>query len=179
MILKKNIFLLLQNGKQLFLTAFCQVLVHLTQWFQRKYIYIYIYCLNQSTRKVFFHWPITNKTSLWPPYQFYDRYEIWKFCTRSPIHNSYKVAIYCASQFHMKKCIKFQPIRDKNCTCRPCVLSNRNEMNISCRGPSIDASYQVSVHLGKWFQKRRFKCEKATDDGKRMTSDYISSYCVS
>jgi hypothetical protein len=25
------------------------------------------------------------------------------------------------------------------------------------RGPSIDASYQVSVHLAKRFQRRRFK----------------------
>ena len=32
------------------------------------------------------------------------------------------------------------------------------------RGPSIDASYQVSVHLAKWFQRRRLKCEKLTDD---------------
>jgi hypothetical protein len=24
------------------------------------------------------------------------------------------------------------------------------------RGPSIDTSYQVSVHLAMWFQKRRF-----------------------
>jgi hypothetical protein len=24
------------------------------------------------------------------------------------------------------------------------------------KGPSIDASYQVSVHLVKWFQRRRF-----------------------
>jgi hypothetical protein len=24
------------------------------------------------------------------------------------------------------------------------------------RGPSIDASYQVSVHLAKWFQRRTF-----------------------
>jgi hypothetical protein len=24
------------------------------------------------------------------------------------------------------------------------------------RGPSIDASYQVPVHLAKWFQRRRF-----------------------
>jgi hypothetical protein len=39
------------------------------------------------------------------------------------------------------------------------------------RGPSIDASYQVSVHLAKQFQRRRLKCEKLTDDGK-------SSYCL-
>jgi hypothetical protein len=25
------------------------------------------------------------------------------------------------------------------------------------RGPSIDASYQVSVHLAKWFQRRFLK----------------------
>ena len=33
------------------------------------------------------------------------------------------------------------------------------------RGPSIDAFYQVSVHLAEGFQKRRLKCEKLTDDG--------------
>jgi hypothetical protein len=29
-------------------------------------------------------------------------------------------------------------------------------MNNLYRGPSIDASYQVSVHLAMWFQRRRF-----------------------
>jgi hypothetical protein len=38
-------------------------------------------------------------------------------------------------------------------------------MSNSYRGPSIDASYQVSVHLAKGFQRRRLKCEKLTDDG--------------
>jgi hypothetical protein len=33
------------------------------------------------------------------------------------------------------------------------------------KGPSIDASYQVSVHLVEGFQRRRLKCEKLTDDG--------------
>ena len=33
------------------------------------------------------------------------------------------------------------------------------------RGPSKDASYQVSVHLPKGFQRRRLKCEKLMDDG--------------
>ena len=32
------------------------------------------------------------------------------------------------------------------------------------RGPSIDASYHVSVHLAEGFQGRRLKCEKLTDD---------------
>jgi hypothetical protein len=37
-------------------------------------------------------------------------------------------------------------------------------MNNLYRGPSIDASYQVSVHLAEGFQRRRLKCEKLTDD---------------
>jgi len=36
------------------------------------------------------------------------------------------------------------------------------------RGPSIDASYQVSVHLAEGFQRRRLKCEKLTDDGHQV-----------
>jgi hypothetical protein len=32
------------------------------------------------------------------------------------------------------------------------------------RGSSIDASYQVSLHLAEGFQRRRIKCEKLMDD---------------
>ena len=32
------------------------------------------------------------------------------------------------------------------------------------KGPSIDASYQVSINLAEGFQRRRLKCEKLTDD---------------
>jgi hypothetical protein len=34
---------------------------------------------------------------------------------------------------------------------------DRDKMSDLYRGPSIDASYQVSVHLAQWFQRRRFK----------------------
>jgi hypothetical protein len=33
---------------------------------------------------------------------------------------------------------------------------DQDEISTLYRGRSIDASYQVSVHLGKWFQRRRF-----------------------
>jgi hypothetical protein len=39
---------------------------------------------------------------------------------------------------------------------RPCLLMDRDEMSNLYRGYSIDASYQVSVHLAQWFQRRRF-----------------------
>ena len=54
------------------------------------------------------------------------------------------------------KIFRNRPIRNKNCPWWPCLLMDRDNMNIIYRGPSIDASYQVSVHLSKWFQRRRF-----------------------
>jgi hypothetical protein len=60
---------------------------------------------------------------------------------------------------------KNRPIRNKNCLWRPCLLMDRNEMSILYRGPSIDASYQVSG----W---------QTTDDGRRMTSDGKRSRCL-
>ena len=51
-------------------------------------------------------------------------------------------------------------------------------MSIVYRGPSIDASYQVSVHLAKGFQRRRLKCEKLMDDRRRTPSDGKSSCCL-
>jgi hypothetical protein len=33
---------------------------------------------------------------------------------------------------------------------------DRDEISNLYRGPAIDASYQVSVHLAKQFQRRRF-----------------------
>jgi hypothetical protein len=51
---------------------------------------------------------------------------------------------------------KNQPIRNKNRLWRPCLLMDRDRMNNLNRGPSIDVSYQVSDHLAKRFQRRRF-----------------------
>ena len=48
------------------------------------------------------------------------------------------------------------------------MLTDRDEMSNVYKGPSIDASYQVSVYLAKGFQRRRLKCEKLTDDGCQM-----------
>jgi hypothetical protein len=55
-----------------------------------------------------------------------------------------------------EKNLKNQPIRNKNPLWWPCLLTDRDGMSTLYRGPSIDASYQVSDHLDKWFQRRRF-----------------------
>ena len=64
-----------------------------------------------------------------------------------------------------EKIFKNRPIRNKNCLWRQCLLMDLDEMSNIYRGPSIDASYQVSVHLAEGFQRRRLKCEKLTDGG--------------
>ena len=45
---------------------------------------------------------------------------------------------------------------------------DRDEISNIYRGPSIDASYQVSVHLAEGFQRRTLKCDKLTDDGRQV-----------
>jgi hypothetical protein len=51
---------------------------------------------------------------------------------------------------------------------RSCLLTDRDEMSNIYRGPHIDASYQISVHLAEGFQRRRLKCEKLTNDGRQV-----------
>jgi hypothetical protein len=63
-----------------------------------------------------------------------------------------------------EKIFKDGPIRNKNCLWWPCLLMDRDAISNHYRGPSIDASYQVSVHLAEGFQRRRLKYEKLTDD---------------
>jgi hypothetical protein len=52
---------------------------------------------------------------------------------------------------------------------------DRDKMSSLYKGPSIDASYQVSIHLADGFQRRRLKCEKLTDDGCQVMAKAIKS----
>ena len=62
-----------------------------------------------------------------------------------------------------EKIFKNRPFRNKNC-----LWQDRDKMSNLYKGPSINASYQVSVHLAEGFQRRRLKCEKLTDDGRQV-----------
>ena len=55
---------------------------------------------------------------------------------------------------------------------------DRDEMSNLYRGPSIDASYQISDQLALLFLRRRLKCEKLTEDRRQMPSDDKSSHCL-
>ena len=60
------------------------------------------------------------------------------------------------SGFRGEESKKNQPIRNKNHLWRPCLLTDWDGMSNLYRGPSMYASYQVSGHLAKRFQRRRF-----------------------
>jgi hypothetical protein len=70
---------------------------------------------------------------------------------------SYQVSIHLIKRLQRGRFFRNQPIRNKNCLWWPCLLTDRDEMSNLYRGLAIDASYQVSVHLAKRFQRRRFK----------------------
>ena len=55
-----------------------------------------------------------------------------------------------------RRCFRNWPMRNKNYLRRPCLLIDRDEVSNLYKEPSIDASYQVSVHWTKCFQSRIF-----------------------
>jgi hypothetical protein len=119
-----------------------QVSVYLAKRFQR--------------RRFFRNRPIRNKNCLWWPCLLMDRDKLSNLHRGSAIDVSHQVSVHLAKQFQRRRFFRNQPIRNKNCLLRPCLLTDRDKMSILYRGPSIDAPYQVSVHLAKWFQRRRF-----------------------
>ena len=100
-----------------------------------------------------------------------DQNELSNLYRGPSIDASYQVSYHLVKRFQRKSCFRNRPIRNKNCLWRSYLLTNQNRMSNSHRGPlsmdrdemsiinrrpPIDASYQVSVHLGKWLQRRRF-----------------------
>jgi hypothetical protein len=114
---------------------------HLAKRFQRK--------------SCFRNLPIRNKNCLWWPCLSMDRDNMSNLYREPSIDVSYQVSVHLAKRFQRRRFFRNQPIRNKNCLWRPCLLMDRDEMSNRNRGLSIDASYQVSVHLAKRFQRRR------------------------
>jgi hypothetical protein len=107
-------------------------------------------------RRFFRNQPIRNKNCLWWPCLLTDRDEMSNLYREPSIDASYPVSAHLAKQFQ-RTFFRNQPIRNKNCLWQPCLLTDLDEMSKIYRGLSIDASYQVSVHLVKRFQRRFFR----------------------
>jgi hypothetical protein len=115
--------------------------VHLAKLFQR--------------RRFFRNQPIRNKNCLWRPCLLMDRDKMSSLYREPSIDTSYQVSVHLGKRFQRRRFFRNQPIRNKNCLWWPCLLMDWDKMSNCNRGLSIDASYQVSVLLAKWFQKRR------------------------
>ena len=109
-----------------------QISIHLVRLFQR--------------RRFFRNQPIRNKNCLWWPCLLTDLDEMSNLYRESSIDGSYKVSVHLAMQFQRRRFCRNQPIRNKNCLWRPCLLMDRDTMSNLYRGPSKDASYQISIH---------------------------------
>ena len=122
-----------------------------------------------SEEKIFFrNQPIRNKNGLWWPCLLMDRDE--KSNLQRTFHRCFLPSFGSFGQaVSEEKIFKNRPIRNKNCLWWPCLLMDQNKMSNLYKGPSIDASYQVSVHLAEGFQRRRLKCKKLTDNRRRTT----------
>ena len=96
---------------------------------------------------------IRNKNCLWWPYLLTDRDEMSNHNRGLSIDAFYQVSVHLVKRFQ-RRFFRNQPIRNKNCLWWPCLITDRNKMSNLYRGPSKDASYQVSVHLAKRFQRK-------------------------
>jgi hypothetical protein len=112
----------------------------LAKWFQRRFLEI-----DQSEKRI-----------VWQPCLLMNQDEMTNLSGGPSKDAPYQVSIHLAKRFQRRRFFRNQPIRNKNGLWRPCLLMDRDEMSNLYRGPAIDASYQVSVHLAKRFQRRRF-----------------------
>ena len=115
---------------------------HLAKRFQRK--------------SCFRNRPIRNKNCLWRPCFSTDQNGMSNSHRGPYIDASYQVSVDLAKLFQSRRFFRNRPIRNKNFLWWPCLLMDRDKMRNVYREPSIDASYQVSFHLAKWFQRRTF-----------------------
>jgi len=117
-----------------------QVSVHLAKRLQR------IFFRNQ---------PIRDKNCLWLQCLLMDQNKMNNLYRGPSIDAMYQLRFMWQSVSE-EKIFRNRTIRNKNCMWRPCLLTNRNEIHNMYRGPSIDAFFQMSVHLAKRLQRSRF-----------------------
>ena len=111
--------------------------------------------------------PIRNKNCLWWPCLLTDRDEMSNLYRRPSIDASYQVLVHLPKRFQRRRFFRNRPIRNKNSLWQPCLLTYRDEISNLYSGPSIDAFYQVSVHMAKRFQRGRF-FQKSTNQKQAL-----------
>ena len=109
-----------------------------------------------SEEKIFRNRQIKNKNCLWRPSLLMNRDEMSNLYREPSKDAPYQVLMHLAKRYQRRRFFRNQPIRNKNGLWWPRLLTDRDEMCNIYRGPTIDASYNVSVHLAKRFPRRIF-----------------------
>jgi hypothetical protein len=102
------------------------------------------------------------------PYLFHSA--LRKLNTEPSIDLSFlSYLFHLAARFQRRRLFRNRPnaTRNKNCLWWPCLLTNREELSSLYRGPSKDASYQISLHFGKRIQRRIF-LKKSTNQKQEL-----------
>ena len=73
--------------------------------------------------------PIRNKNCLWWPCMLTDWDEMSNLNRSPAIDASNQVSVHWAKQFQRRRFFRNQPIRNKNCLWRPCLITDRDEMS--------------------------------------------------
>ena len=108
-----------------------------------------VYLVMRFQRKISLrNQPIRNKNCLWWLCLLTNRDEMSNFTEDFPQMIPTNFYLFGQAVSEEKICF-IRPIRNKNWLWYPCLLTDRDEMSNLYRGPSIDASYQVSVHLAR------------------------------
>jgi len=94
-----------------------------------------------SEERLFRNQPIRNKNCLWRPWLLTDQDEMSNLYTRPSVDDSYQVLVHLVKRFQRRIFFRNQPIKNKNCLWRPCLLMNGDEMSHLHRGASKKSSY--------------------------------------
>jgi hypothetical protein len=108
-----------------------------------------------SEKKIFRNGPIRKKNCLWRTCLLTDRGQMNNLYREPSIDASYQVSVHMAKRFQQRKFLEIDQ-SETGIDWQTCLLMNRNEMSSFYRGPPIEVSYQVLVHLTKRFQRRSF-----------------------
>ena len=110
--------------------------------------------------------PIRKRNRLWRPWLLPNRDKMCNLYREYSIDASYQVLVYLTKVVSEEKIFKNQPIKNKNCLWQPCLLMDRDEKCYLYRWSSIDASYQVSVHLVlEEIKMWKVNVRRTTDNG--------------
>jgi len=108
------------------------------------------------SEQIFRNRPTRNKNWLWRQCFLTDQVKISN-PYRGPSIDAFTQFWFIWLSGSEKKIFRNWPTRNMNYLLRQCLfIMDRNDQSKLYRWPSTDVSYQVSVHLAKRFQRRRF-----------------------